>query len=135
MNEEIKDVVIKMFVYNDEHNWEGLESVFAPNVRVLHLLEGNEREEQMTPKQIVNAWRPIMERTESVHHQIGNILIRSKNQTTATVTCHGISTHYKSNRDKDFWEVVGTYEFELIKIENEWKISKEIFRCKYYSDM
>lgn len=55
MRNAIEDVVTKMFVYNDEHNWEGLASVFAPEVKMLHLLEGNETEHVMTPQEIVSA--------------------------------------------------------------------------------
>ncbi|WP_430814770.1 nuclear transport factor 2 family protein [Carboxylicivirga sp. RSCT41] len=132
MTQEIKDVVTKLFVYNDEHDWEGLASVFAPEVKMLHLLEGNEEEHTMTPRQIIEAWRPIMEQFDSVHHQIGNLLIRSKGDKTATVTCYGTSTHYRSE-PFSVWEVVGTYEFKLNKINDEWKIANEVFKCKYQS--
>jgi hypothetical protein len=131
MRNAIEDVVTKMFVYNDEHNWEGLASVFAPEVKMLHLLEGNETEHVMTPQEIVSAWRPIMEQFQSIHHQIGNMLLRSMDENSATVTCYGTSTHYKA--DNSVWEVVGTYEFKLNRINNEWKIVDEIFKCKHQS--
>ncbi|NOU58277.1 nuclear transport factor 2 family protein [Marinifilum caeruleilacunae] len=131
MRREIEDVVTKMFVYNDEHNWEGLASVFAPEVSMLHLLEGNESEHRMTPNEIVSAWRPIMEQFQSVHHQIGNMLLRSMDEQSAILTCYGRSTHYKT--DGNVWEVVGNYEFKLSKLDGHWKIVGEIFQCKHQS--
>jgi hypothetical protein len=133
MRQAIEDVVTKMFVYNDEHNWDGLASVFAPEVKMLHQLGGNEREVVMNPKEIVAAWRPIMEKFESVHHQIGNMLTRSMDENSATVTCYGTSTHYKAGPVASVWEVVGTYEFKLNKLDGEWKIVGEVFKCKYQS--
>lgn len=130
MRQIIEDVVTKMFVFNDEHNWEGLESVFAPEVKMLHLLEGNETEHIMTPKEIVVAWRPIMEKFQSVHHQIGNMLTTIDGD-TATVTCYGTSTHHKEDPAGSIWNVVGTYEFKLKQLNGEWKIADEVFKCKY----
>ncbi|MCT4589641.1 MAG: nuclear transport factor 2 family protein [Carboxylicivirga sp.] len=133
MRQAIEDVVTKMFVYNDEHNWKGLAAVFAPEVKMLHKLEGNEEEHTMTPEQIVNAWRPIMEKFDSVHHQIGNFLIREINDEHAVVSCYGTSTHYKPNSKGSIWEVVGDYEFTLHKENEGWKIAGEVFNCKYQS--
>jgi hypothetical protein len=132
MRRDIEDVVTRMFVYNDEHNWMRLESVFAPEVNMLHLLEGNETEHIMKPREIVAAWRPIMEKFDAVHHQIGNMLT-TYTDNEATVTCYGTSTHYKPDEEGDIWEVVGTYEFGLKKLEGKWKITKEVFKCKYQS--
>lgn len=72
-----------------------------------------------------------MEQFQSIHHQIGNMLLRSMDENSATVTCYGTSTHYKA--DNSVWEVVGTYEFKLNRINNEWKIVDEIFKCKHQS--
>ncbi|TKG97014.1 nuclear transport factor 2 family protein [Puteibacter caeruleilacunae] len=132
MRQAIEDVVTKMFVFNDEHNWEGLASVFAPEVKMLHLLEGNETEHVMTPQQIVAAWRPIMEKFQSVHHQIGNMLTTIDND-NATVTCYGTSTHHKEDPRGNIWNVVGTYVFKLKQLNGEWKIVDEVFKCKYQS--
>lgn len=130
MRRHIEDVVTKMFVYNDEHNWLGLASVFAPKVKMLHLLEGDETTHIMTPQEIVTAWRPIMEQFKAVHHQIGNFLTTIDGD-TATITCYGTSTHYRGEQANNLWTVVGTYIFTLKQIDGEWKITDEIFNCKY----
>lgn len=133
MRRHIEDVVTKMFVYNDEYNWEGLASVFAPEVNMLHLLEGNEEPHTMTPQEIVSAWRPIMEQFDSVHHQLGNFLTTIDGD-TATVTCYGTSTHYRGQQENNLWTVVGTYTFIVKQIDGDWKIADEVFKCKYQTE-
>ncbi|MCT4613556.1 MAG: nuclear transport factor 2 family protein [Marinifilaceae bacterium] len=128
---EIEDIVTKMFVYNDNHNWEGLASVFAPEVQMLHVISGDEQSHITKPEEIVPLWRSIMEKFDAVHHQIGNLLTTVENG-IAKVSCHGTATHYKANAENgNIWGVIGKYTFLLKEIEGEWKIIDEVFLCDY----
>ena len=67
----------------------------------------------------------------STNHQISNFLI-DENENSATVFCYGTATHYFPNESgKNVWTVVGTYDFDLVKIHSEWKVTKMKFNFKY----
>ena len=46
--------------------------------------------------------------------------------------CYGTASHYFQNElGEDVWIVVGTYDFDLEKIDTEWKVKKMKFNFKY----
>jgi hypothetical protein len=84
----------------------------------------------LSPEDIVNAWKTILPGFTHTHHQLGNI-ITAKEENTASVFCYGTASHFLENDDKNLWIVVGSYDFDLVKVNHYWRISKMKFNFKF----
>ena len=126
-----KETVTRLFVHTDNREWDKVRELFAPRVRFdMTSLVGGEPTE-MTPQDIVDAWDTGLKPLKAIHHQTGNYLI-SLNPDGAEVFCYGIATHYLPNKtNQNIRTFVGSYDFHLIKIDDEWKIDQFTFNVKY----
>ena len=131
MQLEIKETILKLFIYTDEKKWDNLQKEFAEKVLLDYSsFTGNEASE-VTPKQISDSWSSFLPLFNSTHHQISNFLIEQSGN-RATVYCYGTATHYFPNKSgNDIWTVVGTYDFDLEKIDSDWKVKTMKFNFKY----
>lgn len=122
-------VVTQLFIASDEHKWDELENCFAKEVLLDYSSMGSPPV-NLSPKQIVASWKSILPGFTHTHHQIGNIQEVIKNN-SAEVFAYGTATHYLEDEKGSVWTVVGTYNFELVKVHKEWKISSMKFNLKY----
>lgn len=131
MRDEIKETVLKVFIYTDERKWDDLQNVFAEKVLLDYSsFSGNEANE-LSPKQIIDAWSGFLSLFTSTHHQVSNFLIEEKGN-NATVFCYGTATHYFPNESgNNIWTVVGTYDFDLEKNDSGWRVKKMKYNFKY----
>lgn len=127
--EQPKDVVTQLFVATDQNQWGKLENYFANEVLLDYSSMGNPIS-KLTPNQITNAWKTILPGFTHTHHQIGNIQEVIQND-KAEVFAYGTATHYLEDENGSVWTVVGTYNFELIKENKQWKVSAMTFNLKY----
>lgn len=122
--------VTKLFVATDNRNWQEVEDSFANKVRLDYSSMNGNPALELTPNQITTAWKGILPGFESTHHQLGN-LISEVNADTAKVFCYGTATHYLTDEKGNIWTVVGSYNFDLKKVNNQWKITSMKFNFKY----
>lgn len=131
MNNDIQAQVTRLFVYTDQHEWEKLENIFAERVVLDYSSFTGAPAAELTAGQIVQAWRAFLPGFKATHHQTGNYLIES-DENTAKVFCYGTATHYLPNESgKDVWVVVGSYDFELVKTATGWQVAAMKFNFKY----
>ena len=128
--EGINQVINQLFIATDQQNWETVESSFADSVRLDYSTMSGSPAALLTPKEITTAWKGILPGFTHTHHQIGNI-IGNINGSSAHVFCYGTATHFLENNDGNIWTVVGSYDFDLIRIDEKWKISAMKFNFKY----
>ncbi|MEM6718886.1 MAG: nuclear transport factor 2 family protein [Bacteroidota bacterium] len=126
----IQETVIKMFVNSDQRNWSGVEAQFASKVILDYASMTGNPAAAVTPTEITTGWKTVLPGFDSTHHQLGNILVEEKG-TKAHVFCYGTATHYLENENGNIWTVVGSYDFDLEKIDNQWKILSMKFNFKY----
>lgn len=126
--ETIREVVTKLFIYTDTKNWKELESLFAPKVILDYQSITGQPPETISPATITSNWKTALSGFTNTHHQIGNLIIEAQN-TKAQAFCYGTVTHFIEN--KGVWTVVGSYNFELEKLDNVWKITTMKFNYKY----
>jgi len=129
--EKIVETIIKLFVYTDQRDWEKVQFVFAQEVLFdMTSLAGGDPG-TLTPQQITDAWDEGLKPLEAIHHQTGNYMVKI-NGLEADACCYATSTHYlpnpSGNNTRTF---VGSYDFHLIKREDQWKINLFRFNLKY----
>ena len=126
----IQETVHQLFIATDQKDWTTVETAFAQEVSLDYSSMSGQPAAVLTPQQITDAWKSILPGFEHTHHQIGN-MITNADGNQATVFCYGTATHYLNHKAGNVWTVVGTYDFDLEKDNDAWKISKMKFNFKY----
>ncbi|WP_196888887.1 nuclear transport factor 2 family protein [Aureivirga sp. CE67] len=126
-----KDVVIKLFVATDQKNWEEVESLFYKEVNLDYSSMNGNPATILKPSEIVAAWKTLLPGFQFTHHQIGNVLEKT-NKNSAKVFCYGTASHYLEDEKGNIWVVIGSYDFELKKNDqNQWQVSSMKFNFKF----
>jgi len=128
--ETINETVANLFIATDNRDWPKVEAIFADNVELDYSSMTGNPAIILTPKQITDGWKTILPGFTYTHHQIGNIVTKVE-QAKAEVFCYGTATHYLADSAGNVWTVIGTYNFELQKTDEIWKISKMKFNFKF----
>jgi hypothetical protein len=128
--DEIKTTVNQLFIQSDAQNWSGVEALFAAEVFLDYSSMSGNPGSSLEPKQITDAWKTVLPGFKHTHHQIGNFVI-TINDNKAHVFCYGTATHYLEHDNGNVWTVVGTYDFDLKRMDNQWKITAMTFNYKY----
>jgi len=126
----IQETVTQMFINTDQRNWSGVEAQFASKVTLDYASMTGNPASEVTPTEITTAWKTVLPGFASTHHQIGNFLTEI-NGTKAHVFCYGTATHYLEDANGNVWTVVGSYDFDLEKSDNQWNIHTMKFTFKY----
>ena len=128
----IEDLVVRAFVSTDEQNWTALESCLTdPVILDMTSLVGGEPT-TVPPEVVSSIWADGFKSLDHVHHQVSNFRTEIDGD-RAQVRCYGTVYHYRNDiEDPVKWrQFVGTYEFDLIKLEDGWRISRLKFICKF----
>ena len=130
--DEIANTLSKLFYYTDEQNWEGLKSeVFDDTVHMDMTSMGAPAAANQTAQEICDAWTAGFADLDAVHHQAGTYII-DIDGSTANTKAHAIAQHYKKDaQNGGTRSFVGTYDLNLIKKENGWRINGFKFNLKY----
>jgi len=129
--EQVIQKVTELFVFTDQRNWEKVEHCFAPEVLFDMTSMAGGDPVQLTPQDISAAWDEGLKALQAIHHQVGNFLV-TLNGDEAEVFCYGIASHYLENSSGQNTRVfVGSYDFHLIRLQQEWKIDRFRFNLKY----
>lgn len=126
----IQETITKMFVNSDNRNWTEVEAQFAPKVTLDYSSMTQNPAAEVSPTDITTAWKTVLPGFTYTHHQIGNF-ITEVDGTKAHSFCYGTATHYIEDENGNVWTVVGSYDFDLEKIDNNWKITSMTFNYKY----
>ncbi|UTW64758.1 nuclear transport factor 2 family protein [bacterium SCSIO 12741] len=125
-----QETVIELFVSTDEQQWDQVKAVFDSKVLLDYSSMTGSPATSMTPDEIVDAWKGLLPGFDHTHHQLGNFqMTLSNNQ--AQVFCYGTASHYLENESGKLWWVVGSYNFDLVKEDETWKIAGMKFNFKY----
>lgn len=125
-----QDVVTQLFISTDNNNWSTAKDVFTPQVFLDYSSMNGNPATKLTPDQIITSWKGILPGFKFTHHQLGNFITSITNN-KAHVFCYGTATHYLQDDLGSIWTVVGSYDFDLIKSSDQWKITSMTFNFKY----
>ena len=126
----IQQTITKLFINTDRRAWGGVEAQFASAVNLDYSSMTGDPAAEVTPTDITTAWKNVLPGFTATHHQTGNF-ITEVNGNKAHAFCYGTATHYIEHENGSVWTVVGSYDFDLEKTENNWKITAMTFNYKY----
>lgn len=126
----INETVSQFFVATDNKDWNQVEMIFAGTVELDYSSMNGNPAVKLAPKQITDSWKTILPGFTDTHHQLGNF-ITHVNENQADVFCYGTATHFLQHENGNVWTVVGSYNFELAKENDVWRITKMKFNFKY----
>ena len=130
--EQIIEVVNRLFIYTDNQQWDHLKKeVFADEVYMDMSSLGGPKN-HMSSGDICEMWEEGFKDIDSVNHLGGNYLVDLHKADSASVLAYATATHYKENATKGKTrEFVGTYNLELLRAENGWRITAFSYNLKY----
>lgn len=128
--ENIQETVTRLFIATDQHDWEAVKRCFASKVELDYSSMNKQLPSQLSPEEIVNAWRGILPGFEHTHHQLGNFITQIDGN-KAHLFCYGTAMHYLKSDQGNLWTVVGSYDFDLIWENKQWKITQMKFNFKF----
>lgn len=128
---KVIETINRLFIGTDNRDWALVKSCFAPRVLFDMSSLGAGEPKHLTPDDIVAAWDTGLKPLKAIHHQVGNYLVQVDG-TKAEAFCYGIASHYLPNKSKKNTRTfVGSYEFELLKDGDRWRIATFKFNLKY----
>lgn len=127
---KIQQTISNLFVNTDNKNWKEVEELFASKVTLDYSSMTGNPASEITPNEITTGWKTVLPGFEYTHHQIGNFITKLDGN-KAHSFCYGTATHYLKDENGNIWTVVGSYDFILKSIENNWKITSMKFNYKY----
>ena len=129
--DRIIEVLNSLFIFTDNSDWQSVENCFADKVHFDMTSMGAEKVEVLEPKQITRMWEEGLSSLDAVHHQAGNYKVEIK-ENKAIAFCYAIASHFKKTDSADNTRTfVGSYNFHLSKITDDWKIDSFRFNLKY----
>ena len=131
IRDEIIEVVNRLFIYTDDQNWDSLQNeVFAEKL-IFDMSSVNGESGELTAKSICEAWAKGFVGIDAINHLAGNYLVEV-NDNQAKVFAYATATHFKANASKGKTrEFVGTYNIQLVKETNGWRIIYFKYNLKY----
>lgn len=133
MSLEITNTVSRFFADVDRYDWDGVRMCMTDPFHVDYSSYTGVEPTDVSPVDLTGSWAAVLPHYDSVHHQIGNLIVEA-DEDTASVQCHGMSTHFIADHpggDLEF--IVGTYDLSLIRRDGAWKLSGMRFNFKYAS--
>ena len=121
----------RLFIATDNRDWEQVRQCFADRVLFDMSSMGAGEAQSLSPDEIINMWETGLKPLKSVHHQAGNHLV-SINGKDADAFCYGIASHYLPNEsERNTRTFIGSYDFKLARVDNDWKITHFTFNLKF----
>lgn len=132
--EQLIETVNRLFVYTDYQKWDQLkDEVFSEHVHFDMTSLGGEAK-VMSSKEICAMWKDGFQGIDAINHLAGNYLVDLHGDDQANVFAYATATHYKANaKHGNTREFVGSYNLELKKSDNGWRINAFKYKLKYMS--
>ena len=129
--DRVTETLTELFLATDRRDWALVERCFAASVRFDMSSAGGGPAAMTDPQRIAAGWRQGLAPVEQLHHQVGNFRVRVTG-TTAEAHCYGIAFHFRARRDgRNTRTFVGSYDFELEKHSDGWRITAMRFTLKF----
>jgi len=133
MPQDISNTVSRFFSAVDRCDWSAVQALMTEQFQVDYSSYGGGPVSEVTPEGLTGAWAGFLPYFDSVHHQIGNLIVEQDGD-NAEVQCHGMASHFIAEHPGgDLQFVVGTYDLELKRDGGNWKLSSMRFNFKYAS--
>ncbi len=127
----IVECIDRLFVATDNRDWETVRGCLADSVRFdMTSLSGGEPA-TLTGRQVAEGWERGLSPIQFVHHQSGNFRVDVRGDSAAAF-CYATAMHYRPTKSgRNVRVFVGSYDFELIRTAERWRISLFRFNLKF----
>ena len=127
----ITETILNLFIGADQRDWDRCRSAFAHEVNLDYTSLAGGEPATLAADILVDNWKGFLPKFKATHHQLGNFYIR-KHKDIAQAFFYGTATHYSPQPDgRNVWTVVGTYDAELEKQSEAWKVTALRFNLSY----
>ncbi len=116
----IKTIIESVANLADRNNFDSLEKLYAPEVKVDYTSAFGGEVERKSPQALMTQWASSLPGFDRTRHEISNIET-VVNGNTATATADFVANHYL---DEMFWQISGSYEYGLVKEDGQWTVNK-----------
>jgi len=96
---------------------------FAPQITIDYTSLWGGEPQQLTPEELMTAWRGIVPGFDATRHEIADVTVEIDGD-KAKASAFVDGRHYLGDR---VWRPVGTYDWQLEKIDDAWKVTKMTF--------
>lgn len=122
---KIQNIVQSVATLADTHQFEALEKLFAPEVRVDYTSAFGGEAELKSPQALMTAWAGLLPGFDATRHAVSNIKSEIKG-TKASATADVVTDHYIAGKH---WKISGSYDYQLINNDGEWLITGVTFNA------
>ena len=129
--EQIVEIINKLYMYTDHRYWDRLQQeVFGERVHLDMSSMGGEAR-LLSSNEICQNWEEGFKEIDVINHLGGNYLV-TINGAVAEVFAYATATHYKKDAKRGSTrDFVGSYQFELSKRPQGWRIDKMTYTLRY----
>ena len=129
--DRVIDRINALFIHTDNKNWQGVQECFTEVVLFDMTSMAGGEPARLTAQQIVKGWQQGLKDIKAIHHQAGNYQV-AINDDMADAFCYGTAYHYLPNpSNRNTRTFVGSYDFHLVRANNEWRINKFKYNLKF----
>ncbi|WP_018616286.1 nuclear transport factor 2 family protein [Segetibacter koreensis] len=123
--------ITNIFNGSDKQDWELVRNSFYHEVFLDYFSLSKKPGEKVKSDEIVKGWSEFLPKFSFTHHVITNFEITVAGA-NAVAFCKGHALHHLPDAEGgDTWTVIGTYDFKLVKVSNEWKVNSMVFNLLY----
>ncbi len=107
----------------DRHDFDALEGLYAPEVRVDYTSLAGGEPEVVSPQALMARWAGVLPGFERTRHALSDVAVKVAGD-LATATAQVVADHW---RGAGHWQVRGHYAYELVRDGGEWRIAAHAF--------
>lgn len=122
----IKTIVESIGTLADTRNFEALEKLYAPEIKMDYTSLNGGDMELKSSQTLMAEWAGVLPGFDVTRHAISNIKVTIKGS-AAIATADVIAEHYVNDL---FWQVKGDYQYELVKDDNHWLVTAHRFNLQ-----
>lgn len=119
----IATVVESVATYADRRDFDALEGLYAPEVRLDYTSLAGGEPEVVSPQALMTRWASVLPGFDRTRHAISDVAVAVRGD-RATATARVIADHWLG---ADHWQVRGEYAYELARDGGEWRITAHTF--------
>lgn len=119
----IKTIVKSVATLADSGNFEALEKLYAPEVRVDYSALTGDEAELKSPQKLMSEWAAVLPGFDRTYHKLDSLHLKI-NKDRAVATANVTADHYVNDL---YWQVTGDYVYNLIKDNGRWLITGHRF--------
>lgn len=119
-----------IFINTDSHNWEACQNCFVDEPEIDYASLNGQPATRVKATDLIASWKGFLPKFKFTMHYLTNHRVNIEGN-QATGFCYGHAIHHLPNAaGGDMWGVYGTYNFELIKTDQGWRVSKMRYNHK-----